>query len=124
MPAFNTRAAAMSLGISAKSLENLFSHLLNPTAPHGVQGRDRRIPLEVILRIAVAQDIRDTFGCSWSRALGIAERLEASGQVLSTGALLFLRADIDSYRARLRERLTEATESVLARRRGRPSSRS
>jgi len=121
MPLYSSKTAALALGLSAKDLDNLLSRLSVTGVVRGHQGRDRRIGGEALVRIAIARDLRTTFGCSWRRAIAAAEELQTQPDVRTAGGLVAIRLTASTFRERLQERLADASEYVIPRRRGRPS---
>jgi len=121
MPLYSSKTAALVLGLSAKELDNLLSRLSVAGVGGGPQGRDRRIGSEALLRIAIARDLRSTFGCSWKRAIAAAAELQTQPEVRTGGGLVAMRLTASTFRERLQESLAEASEYVVPRRRGRPS---
>jgi hypothetical protein len=123
VPAYDTRTAAIVLGISSKELDNLLSRSAPPGVISGPQGSDRRISLDAIQHVAIGREIRGLAGCSWRRALELSAELGRSGEVTSTSGLLAIRVDARALREAIQSHLIEASEYVVRPRRGRRPAR-
>ena len=121
MPLYSSRAAALALGMPFKEFDNLVSRGLAPKLTVGKQGRDRRIGGDSVLQLALAKELRTMFGCSWSRAMQIADVVRVKSELQSPEGVLTLRIIASSFRERLQLRLAEASEYMVPRKRGRPA---
>lgn len=120
MPIFSSRAAALALGMSPKELDNLLSrHAVYGLEP-STRGRDRRLRPEMIVRLAVSSVLREAFGCSWDRAIELTQPAFEQSEFQLCGTAITVRIDIALIRDRLSARLSDASEYLLAPRRGRP----
>lgn len=125
---YDVAVSALALDVDPKWLDNLLSQHEVPGVARSVRGLARRIPLSALVIIAIARDLQRELGVGIARGVPAASRLAASGDTggratLSVGHSLALRADLARVRHDLEDRLVDAMEVVVPRRRGRPISR-
>lgn len=123
MASYSSRTAALVLGLGAKEIDNILSRHPASGVHANVQGVDRRIGTDAILRLATARELRELLGCTWDRALSLATELERAAEIRSPSGTLAITLDRSTLRSTMSERLIEATELVVRPARGRPRSR-
>jgi hypothetical protein len=123
LASYDSRTAALVLGLGAKEIDNILSRQRIPGVTAHAQGVDRRIGTDAILRLATARELRELLGCPWERALALAGQLEQTTEIRSPSGHVAIRLDQSGLRSTLSERLIEATELVVRPPRGRPRSK-
>ena len=120
--AYTIAAAALTLGMSAKWLDNTLSHIKILGVHQEKQGVARRITIDGLLILSIAALLINEFGMSLSRAAGMAESLASNnGLYRSPGGALAIQLDLEGLRFKLLERLEHAVEVTPIPKRGRPS---
>jgi hypothetical protein len=119
----STDIAAIALGVSRKTVDNVLAREAAALVAPGRRGRRRRIPEPVLEQIAIALVLNRDFG------VGVAKGLELATAILrsptgsaSVGSLGSLTFDIPRLREALRRSIGEALEGVAEPVRGRPRS--
>jgi hypothetical protein len=121
MITLSTHASAVALGIDRKSLDNILAREARPLMGIGRRGRSRRVPAEVLERVAIALILKRDLGVTLARGLRIAERVLGSpSSSVTVGSLSTLSFDVPRLRQALELSIGEALESVAERTRGRP----
>jgi hypothetical protein len=120
---YDSRTAALVLGLGAKEIDNILSRLAVPGVMAHTQGVDRRIGTDAILRLATAGELRELLDCPWGRALALAGQLEQTAEIRSPNGYVAIRLDQSGLRSAFSERLIEATELVVKPPRGRRHAR-
>ena len=123
MIALSTDVSASALGVERKTLDNILSKEGRSLLTKGTRGRSRRIPFEILERVAVALILNRDLGVSISSGLALAEQiLESPALPVAVGSLSALAFDLPRLRQALEASVNEALESVAERTRGRPRS--
>lgn len=143
MRAVTSATAAAVLAIDSKSLGNLIARIGSEALPPGRQGVARRIPVAFLELLALSTELSDRLSLSASEAFALARRLLSGGGEhppepiagapertaspsadfvgsVTLGDFLYLGVDLQRFRAELHARLTQAIESHVRPRRGRP----
>jgi hypothetical protein len=122
---YSTRAAALTIGVSAKWLDNVLSHHELPGVSRGKQGSERRISEAGLMGIELVRALVVDLGSPIARAAELAaEALAAPDDdraVIRTSNGLVLTIPLREISRRLRERLAEALETMAPASRGRPA---
>jgi hypothetical protein len=107
-----------------KWVDNLLSHFDVPGVEAAKQGVARQLTQSGVYHVALTRRLWLDGGMSVEAALAAARRLlsDPSGRLLLAPSLE-LRLDREEFRARIDERISEAVESIVPRRRGRPPAR-
>ena len=124
MPIYNTKTAAIALGVTPKWLDNLLSHNDIPTLHGELQGISRRLSLPAVMTIAVARELIQVLQLPAPTALRLADQLLTNddGNVAVSPDLRFT-LQRDRFRSSLTEALDRAVEVAPTPRRGRPRKR-
>ena len=122
MRAFDVTAVAIAIRMDRKALDNLLARHQVAGVVGGRQGVARRITPHAVVVLAIAMELVRRLSVPVRSALELAEQLLASddGRLALAGALT-LEVDAAAVSADVAERLRVAGESVVPRRRGRPS---
>jgi uncharacterized protein YehS (DUF1456 family) len=121
MRTLSTDAAAAAIGVSRKMLDNVIAREARPLIGAGRRGRSRRIPADVLERIAIALILNRDLGVGIAAGIALAKRiLSAPNTPVSAGALTALSFDTKRFHDALERSIEEALESVAERTRGRP----
>ena len=126
MPAYTIAAAAVTLGVSRKWVDNVLSHHAVPGVLQTRQGIVRRVTPEGLLNLEVAIRLNRDLALPIGRALSAAAQLiESEGGEVSIGKDPPLRVQLDLgvLRRAVNTRLARALEITPTPRRGRPRSR-
>ena len=107
-----------------KWVDNLLSHFDVPGVEAAKQGVARQLSSAGVYHVALTRRLWLDAGMSVEAALAAARRLlsDPSGRLLLSPSLE-LRLDRDEFRSRIDVRISEAVESIVPRRRGRPPNR-
>ena len=117
--AYTVATAALVLGVPIKWLDNLLSHFSLQGIVQERQGVARRITIEGMLQLYLVHSLSSELGTTIVVATQVAQKLAADGLVeLSNG--ITIRADRETLRAELVDRLEHAVEVAPVPRRGRP----
>jgi hypothetical protein len=119
--AYTVAAAAVTLGMSTKWIDNVLSHHTVPGVARSRQGVSRRLTPQAILSLEIAIRLSNALSIPVARSLELAARLVRERGELSAGKGLTLALDIEVIQAELAERLANAVEIAPLPRRGRPS---
>lgn len=118
---YNVAAAALALGVSRKTLDNLLSRHRIPGLAGGRQGRTRKLAPDMLLLMAVALELASGTGLPLGRALQLAQAaLSGHDSAVEVAPGIRLILDRASLERRLGSRLREAVEVAIPPRRGRP----
>ena len=121
---YSTRAAALTVGVSIKWLDNVLSHHDLPGIARGRQGLERRITDDGLVAIELVRILSLDFGSPMARAVELAvvalESRQGEDAVLVTRTGLTLTVPLGDLSRRLRERLQETLETLALPARGRP----
>jgi hypothetical protein len=121
MKTLSTDAAAAALGVERKTLDNVLAREGRSLIDHGVRGRSRRIPVDVLERVAAALILNRDLGVSVAKGLELAEQVFAApDSTFAAGSLITLMFDVRRLKEVLELSIDEALESVAEHRRGRP----
>lgn len=127
MRAYTVAAAAVTLKVSTKWLDNVLSHHHVQGVSRKRQGISRRLTPRAILTLELTLRLSRAYGSPLSRALEISEGIIGQGSSgssrLSVGAGLSMSADLESIESDLMAGLAHAVEIAPNPRRGRPPSR-
>jgi hypothetical protein len=119
--AYTVAAAAVTLRMPVKWIDNVLSHHTVPGVARSRQGVSRRLTPQAILSLEIAIRLSNALSISVARSLELATRLVREHGELSAGKGLTLALDIEVIQAELAERLANAVEIAPLPRRGRPS---
>jgi len=120
------RLVALTLGVQAKWLDNLFSHYDIPGVARSGQGVSREISHQGLVRIEVIRSLNAELGIPLATAVQVSESVvlddlsESSVYRMPSGFALSI--PVAAIERRLRDRLLEAIDAVAHIRRGRPKS--
>ena len=118
--AYTIAAAALTLEMPAKWLDNALSHIKISGVRRGKQGVARRITIDGLLNLSIAALLIDQFGLSLSRAVTMAEALATNNGLYTSPRGVGIQLDLDGLRSKLLERLEHAVEVAPIPKRGRP----
>lgn len=118
--AYTIATAALALGMPLKWLDNTLSHHKVLGIQQQRQGVARRLTIEGLLTLAVAIVLINDLSIPLLGALRIADALiRNAGRYTSAGGV-DIQLDLETFKAKLFERLENAVEIAPAPRRGRP----
>jgi hypothetical protein len=121
MKTLSTASAATALGIDQKVLDNALAREARSLVSTGRRGRNRRIPVAALERIAVAFVLNRDLGVSVAKGLELAELILATpASPVPIGKLGSLTFDVSHLQRMLEVAVDEALESVAEPIRGRP----
>lgn len=123
MRAYTVAASAVTLGVSAKWLDNVLSHHRVAGVFQERQGISRRVTPAALLTLEIATRLGRAFAIPMGSALDISSHLiQARGEGTETAETLSIRlvADIEAITLELGTRLERAVEMSPTPRRGRP----
>lgn len=123
MRAYTVGASAVTLGVSAKWLDNVLSHHRVTGVFQERQGISRRVTPAALLTLEIAARLGRAFAIPLGPALDISARLiQARGEGTEPAERLSIRlvADIDAIATELDTRLERAVEMSPTPHRGRP----
>ena len=115
-----TPTAAVVLGISRKSLDNILVTHARHFPLRGKQGRSRRISYGFLERIAVALVLNRDLGAPIGPSLAMADSVIQRAGTHQTGSLTTVQFDLVALRATLSHAIATALEETPRPRRGRP----
>jgi hypothetical protein len=118
--AYTIAAAALTLEMPIKWLDNTLSHIRVPGVQQERQGVARRITIDGLLILAVATVLISELGIPLAGAIEIAGQLTASGGRYASPHGVSLKLNLEELKAGLLERLENAVEMAPVPRRGRP----
>ena len=121
MRSYTVATVALTLGVSAKWLDNTLSHHHVEGVLQTRQGVSRRLTPRAVLTLDLALALVQSLGMPLGRALDVAESLLSegvSGLHLSRG--ITVGADVATISAELSVRLAAAVEATPVPKRGRP----
>jgi hypothetical protein len=118
--AYTITAAALTLEMPIKWLDNTLSHIRVPGVQQERQGVARRISIDGLLILAVATVLISELGIPLAGAIEIAGQLTASGGRYASPHGVSLQLNLEELKAGLLERLENAVEMAPVPRRGRP----
>jgi hypothetical protein len=118
--AYTIAAAALTLEMPIKWLDNTLSHIRVPGVQQERQGVARRITIDGLLILAVATVLISELGIPLAGAIEIAGQLTASGGRYGSPQGVSLQLNLEELKAGLLERLENAVEMAPVPRRGRP----
>ena len=124
---YDVQSVALTIGTTAKWLDNLLSHHSLPGVSGGRQGIQRQITPDGLLAIEMTRMLASDLGIPLRRAAMLSTRAieqRANGDLrVITDAGITLALPLVAIQARLQERLILAAESVVPRARGRRPAR-
>lgn len=124
MRAYTVAAAAVSLGISPKALDNVLVRYEIAGVSRARQGVSRRLTARAILSLDIAFRLARSSAMPIGRALQLASRvLHDEKAIIELEQGISLSFDVSRLRLDLDSRLAEAVEMAPAPRRGRPPAR-
>ena len=118
---YHVDIAVFAADSDRKWVDNLLSHFNVPGVDSAKQGVARRISAHGIYHVALTRVLSRDAGMSVDAALAFAQRLlttDANHAELAPG--LELRIDRHAFQRDVDARITDAVESIVPRRRGRP----
>jgi|SRR5580765_4762646 len=118
--AYTIAAAALTLEMPAKWLDNTLSHLKIRGVHQEKQGVARHITIDGLLILSIAALLTVELGISLSRAVGMAETLATNDGLYTSPGGVGIRLDLEALRSKLLERLEHAVEVAPVPKRGRP----
>lgn len=117
---YTVATVALTLGASAKWIDNVLSHYPVPGIHQQRQGISRRLSLDGIVALAITLVLIQDVGLPIPHALHLAEALAGSdGRYVSPHGVL-VTMDLSALRERVLEKLEGAVEAAPVPRRGRP----
>jgi hypothetical protein len=119
---YDVAAAALTLDVPIKWVDNLLSRHRIPGVEQTRQGVTRRLSQHAITTIALVWILCEELGITASKAVDLAARMTTAGDATLTfgeGSLV-LGFDRATVARRLAERVADAVESAPRRPRGRP----
>jgi hypothetical protein len=120
MKTLSTHAGAAALGIDRKTFDNILAREARHLVRAGRRGRSRRIPVQVLERIAIALILNRDVGIAIGKALEVAEKIVGTPTAdIELGSLTTLTFDVTRLRLALERSIGEALESVAEPTRGR-----
>ena len=119
---YDVAAAALTLDVPTKWVDNLLSRHRIPGVEQARQGVTRRLSQHAITSIALVWILCEELGLPVGRAVDLAVRMTSSGDARLTFAegSVVLGFDRATVARRLAERVADAVESAPRRPRGRP----
>jgi hypothetical protein len=118
--AYTIGAAALALEVPTKWLDNALSHFTVVGVRQERQGVARRLSIEALQRLAVAEILSHEIDVPLARALKISDQIvSGEGRFTSAGGLQ-ITVDLTTLLASLLDRLERAVEIAPVPRRGRP----
>jgi len=121
--AYTVATAAVTLGMSAKWVDNILSHHSIPGVAKSRQGIARRLTPQAILSLEITSRLSTTLSIPVARALELARELLGQRDKLAVGKGITLILDIEAIEAEVADRLAHAVEIAPLPRRGRPATR-
>lgn len=118
--AYTIATSALTLGTSAKWLDNTLSHYSVQGVVQEKQGVARRITVEGLVVLSLAQVLIADLGMTVSNAIELAQKTLAGNGVFESPNGLRLELRIDDLRSGVLSRLERAVEVAPLPRRGRP----
>ncbi|HXI98116.1 MAG TPA: hypothetical protein VNG73_04175 [Gemmatimonadaceae bacterium] len=119
--AYTIAAAALTVQMPVKWLDNTLSHIKISGVVQEKQGVARRITIDGLLILSIAALLIDQLGVSLSRAIRMAETLANNNGLYTSPGGVDIRLDLEVLRFELLERLEHAVEVAPIPKRGRPS---
>jgi hypothetical protein len=121
---YNVRITALTLGVTAKWVDNVMSHYSVLGVEHGTRGIERKVGDDTLLALAICRILSSELGVPLANAVSIANRVASSRREalgnFEAAAGLKLQFSLDDIERRIRSRLPDAIESAAHVRRGRP----
>jgi len=118
--AYTIATAALALEVPVKWLDNAVSHFRVVGVRQERQGVSRRLSIDALLRLSLADLLSSDLGLSLARALEISEQMVSSDGRFTSSQGLQLSVDLPALLESLLERLERAVEIAPLPRRGRP----
>jgi hypothetical protein len=118
--AYTIAAAALTLEIPIKWLDNTLSHIKIPGVLQEKQGVARRITIDGLLILSIAALLINELGISLSGAARMAETLASNNGLYTSPGGLAIQVDFEGLRFNLLKRLEHAVEVAPVPKRGRP----
>ena len=121
MQKLTTLAAAATLGVDPKALDNILSREGSHLVPRGARGKGRRIPVHVLELVAIALILKRDLGIPIARGLDLATRLcdSVSGEI-PFGRFGTLHFNINPLQAAIQQSIADIVEQTVPPERGRP----
>jgi hypothetical protein len=120
--AYTVGTVALALDIPAKWIDNVLSHHAVPGVAQKRQGVSRRVSLDGVLRLGIANLLMQELGLQTANAISLAGSLTSTDGTYRTPAGVSLHLDLAAIRADFEARLAQAVEIAPVPRRGRPPS--
>jgi hypothetical protein len=122
---YHVDIAAFAAEADRKWVDNLLSHFVIAGVESARQGVSRRLSINAIQTVVLVRILARDTGLSIDRALSTANDLlgASDGRVLGGAEWVALQIDRPAFEAEVDRRVAAAVESVVPKRRGRPSSR-
>ena len=118
--AYTVATVALALEIPAKWIDNVLSHHSVPGVARKRQGVSRRVSLEGVLQLGIANLFMQELGLHTANALNLAAVITRAEGQYRTPAGLSLQLDLLAIRSDFEARLGDAVEIAPIPRRGRP----
>lgn len=118
--AYTVGTVALALEIPTKWIDNVLSHHTVPGVAQKRQGVSRRVSLEGVLQLRIANLFMQELGLPTANALALAAAITRTEGQYRTPAGLSLHLDLAAVQADLEVRLGNAVEIAPVPRRGRP----
>lgn len=118
--AYTIATAALTIGTSVKWLDNVLSHNRVSGVAQERQGVARRLTIDGLVVLALADLLIRELGLPTSKAIAVAQLLARSEGRYTVPQGLTLALDLSRFRSELLERLERAVEIAPVPKRGRP----
>jgi hypothetical protein len=120
--AYTVGTVALALEVHIKWIDNVLSHHTVPGVVQNRQGVARRVSLDGVLHLGIANLLMQEFGLQTANALVLASNVARAEGQYRTPSGISLTLDLGAFRTGLESRLGQAVEIAPVPRRGRPPS--
>ena len=121
MRAYTVAAAAVTLQMPPKWIDNVLSHYPVVGVAKSRQGVARRLTPQALLTLEIAIRLSEALSIPTARALQVAHELQHSPSGSTTGKGVTLSLDLEAIKSDLADRLAHAVEIAPLPKRGRPA---
>ena len=121
MKRYTVAASALAVGADERWIDNAITQFDVPGVRRFRRGRDRHLTGASVLQLAIAHRLWVALGVPVGKALMLASSLGENGEAMVGEVRIAM--DVQGMRSGLEQRLADATEHLVAPRRGRPPSR-
>ena len=122
MRSYTVATVALTLGVTAKWIDNALSRFRVAGVVQKGQGISRRLTPQSVVSLHIAIELCNSLGLPLAAALQTAQQITAEGSFSRIGLFpfAFLTVDVDATTRELSERLAQAVEIAPVPKRGRP----